>query len=89
MVRGKETVSAEGEAWASPTLALPAAGGSAQSEPISARHETRLAWWQGSGRQARAHVGIGVRRLSTFCKKTSLCSGCHWPRLSTVSFEKW
>ena len=45
-------------------------------------------WRQGSGRQARAHVAIGLSCLSTFRKNTSLCSGCHDPRLSPVSFEK-
>ena len=89
MVRGRETVSAQRETRG---LALAAAAVLKASrhamKPGSASHETRLAWWQGSGRQARAHVGIGLRRLSTLRKNTSLCSGCHWPRLSTVSFEK-
>jgi len=35
-----------------------------------------------------AHPEIGRRRLSTFCKKTNLCSGCQAPRWSLVWLEK-
>ena len=35
-----------------------------------------------------AHPEIGTRRLSTFCKKTNLCSGCQAPRWSLVWLEK-
>ena len=44
------------------------------------------AWAERAG--GAAHPEIGLRLLSTFCKKTSLWSGCQAPRLSAVSFEK-
>ena len=44
------------------------------------------AWAERAG--GAAHPEIGLRLLSTFCKKTSLWSGCQAPCLSAVSFEK-